>query len=395
MRIYWLESTTLSEKQRSGGRYQKLKYFSDKYEVVLSTIHSPDINSAIQREVCHKALVLPLSGRRRAMTLRRLLLLCKLIVTVEDCDILYTPSDWTLYLGALVQFLRRAKWIVDINEVPELQLEWMRSEKRHNVTKDLLYRLKLATMRRVIRRADLVVCLGASLDAGYPRRLTTEYGVPPTAIHPMPVGIISEVVDPDKYPHAHDEARFEIVYAGAIRRGRGLENLLIALAKLREKVPGITLTLLGPFFDEVERHAFDLLVTELKLSGLLEYRGHVTHDESLRCIATADVCVCPFPRLPALEYAYALKIPEYLAMGKAVVTTDLECNRGLIRNEENGILTTNNSPEELCNALYRLYRDRELREKLESNARSSVKHLDWEMLLAQLNVKIRRLALQP
>jgi glycosyltransferase involved in cell wall biosynthesis len=134
---------------------------------------------------------------------------------------------------------------------------------------------------------------------------------------------------------------------------------------------------------------------KLKLSGVLEYRGHVAHDEVLRCIAAADVCVCPFPKLPALEYAYALKIPEYLAMGKVVVATDLECNRGLIRNEENGILTTDNSPEELCGALHRLYRDKELREKLESNARGSVKHLDWGQLLAQLNRKISHLALQP
>jgi len=388
MNIYWLEGMNLSEKHRSWGRYQKLRYFSQRYKVTLLNAHSPDVNDRMKHELFPELLT---SWRQGAETTKPSIasLLWHLIARAKKSDVIYTYSDYGLYIGALLKMLGRLRWVVDINEVPELQLQWLRFEKRANCVKRLLYRAKLISMRTLVRKADLVICLGTSVEEGFPQRLRQQYGVPARAIHPMPIGVDSGSFLSPRHAHERHDHHFNIVYSGAMRRGRGLDNLVVAIARLRELIPAIRLILVGYFADEVERQALHVLVKISNLESTIEYKGHVAHEEALRIVAGADVCVCPFPKLPALEYAYTLKIPEYLAMGKAVIATDLYCNREIIRDGENGILTKGNDPDELCGALYRLYQDSDLRRRLESNARASVEGLEWMNLLSQLEQKMK------
>ena len=127
----------------------------------------------------------------------------------------------------------------------------------------------------------------------------------------------------------------------------------------------------------------------LRLDGQVDYKGYQPYEVSLRLIKCSDVCICPFPKNDVFEQAYSLKIPEYLAMGKAVVATNLECIRPYIKNEENGLLVISNSPEELAHGIFRIYNEKDLKRKLEDNARKSVLRYDWNRLHAEIDQRIK------
>lgn len=103
-------------------------------------------------------------------------------------------------------------------------------------------------------------------------------------------------------------------------------------------------------------------------------------EKVLALLEQADVCVCPFPKLKGTEHIYPLKVFEYLAMGKPVVATNLKGISQIIKHGENGLLVEPNNPDEVTEAILRIYKDPELRSRLEQNARKSVLEYDWDII---------------
>jgi len=69
-----------------------------------------------------------------------------------------------------------------------------------------------------------------------------------------------------------------------------------------------------------------LLLTEARRLGVeqaLVLTGQLARSEALECVADADVCVSPLPRGRLMDGASPTKLVEYMAMGKAVVASDL------------------------------------------------------------------------
>jgi len=64
--------------------------------------------------------------------------------------------------------------------------------------------------------------------------------------------------------------------------------------------------------------------------------GQLARSAALECVAAADVCVSPLPRSPLMDGASPTKLVEYMAMGKAVVGSDLPEQRDLIESSGAG-----------------------------------------------------------
>jgi len=75
------------------------------------------------------------------------------------------------------------------------------------------------------------------------------------------------------------------------------------------------------------------------------------------------------------------QILEAMAMGIPVITTNVGGNPELIENNKNGILVEYNNKEQLKSAILKLYRDKELRERLIQNAKEKVKEFSKERMI--------------
>jgi glycosyltransferase involved in cell wall biosynthesis/cellulose synthase/poly-beta-1,6-N-acetylglucosamine synthase-like glycosyltransferase len=81
--------------------------------------------------------------------------------------------------------------------------------------------------------------------------------------------------------------------------------------------------------------------------------------------------------LPSLWEGLSIGLLEAMAMGKAIVASDIPGNMELISDGETGLLTKNN-PDDLAQCILRLYHDQSLRERLGFNALRIVR-LDFKI----------------
>jgi glycosyltransferase involved in cell wall biosynthesis len=65
------------------------------------------------------------------------------------------------------------------------------------------------------------------------------------------------------------------------------------------------------------------LADELGLADVVEFTGWVEHDTIRRVLSTSDVCLAPDPKSPLNDVSSMVKISEYMAMSKPVVSYDL------------------------------------------------------------------------
>ena len=120
---------------------------------------------------------------------------------------------------------------------------------------------------------------------------------------------------------------------------------------------------------------------DLGVSDRVVFIGNVPHSDVNKYSMKCDVFVAPFPENKHYSYYMSpLKIFEYMASKKPIITTTLPTLMEILTNEENAILVPPSSPEALASAIKRLSEDRTLCARLVENAYSEVKEkYTWEV----------------
>ncbi len=154
------------------------------------------------------------------------------------------------------------------------------------------------------------------------------------------------------------------LFAGRLAPQKGVADLLDALDVLQHVEPG-AVTLIagdGPLRKALLQRAQSLTLLQSKRVRFLGPR-----DDVGRLMAAADVVV-----LPSLYEGLPNVVMEAMALGKPVVATAAPGTTELVVDGETGLLAPIGTPRELCRALRRLARDRELRAGLGAAGRQRV-----------------------
>ena len=88
------------------------------------------------------------------------------------------------------------------------------------------------------------------------------------------------------------------------------------------------------------------------------------------------VGLTPYMDYEDLSYIFPIKVLEHLSQGNPVIATNLPGLAVMVKDGENGLLVRPNDPVEIADAIERLQRDRELWERLASNALRSIRQFD-------------------
>ena len=147
-----------------------------------------------------------------------------------------------------------------------------------------------------------------------------------------------------------------------LHRQKGIVHLLRAAPAILARVPAATIAVAGggPLEDALRREAKRLGVDRRFL--LLGERA-----DAADLAALADVFV-----LPSLWEGLPLALLEAAALGRAIVASDIDGVREVVRDGETAILVPPGRPGALAEAVVRLLDDRELAARLGSRARSEV-----------------------
>jgi glycosyltransferase involved in cell wall biosynthesis len=173
-----------------------------------------------------------------------------------------------------------------------------------------------------------------------------------------------------------------IGYIGSHVIYEGLDDLIEACARLREKDVAFRLLLVGD-----GKETPDLLrrAEARGLSDRLIAPGRVPHEEVESYYSLVDIA--PFPRKPweVCEVVSPLKPFEAMAMEKAVIVSDVRALAEIASDGETGLHFRKGSVDNLSDALERLLADPGLRRDLGKAARAWIEtHRTWDIAGARV-----------
>ncbi len=171
---------------------------------------------------------------------------------------------------------------------------------------------------------------------------------------------------------------FTFITAGRFNSQKNQKLMLRAFAAFLEKGYDTKLVLLGRGEEEENLRA---LAAELGISHRVDFAGFVVNVEDYLVNADVFLLSSDFEALP-------LALLEAMAAGLPIVATDVGGVRDIVT--DNGILTKPGDPEELVQAMEKLYLDANLRREMSRRARTNAAAYDVSNTVAGYSRLYRR-----
>jgi glycosyltransferase involved in cell wall biosynthesis len=219
---------------------------------------------------------------------------------------------------------------------------------------------------QLYRGAERIVVLSEGAKDDLERR-----GIPGEKLALIPNAADLDVFRPDvvddDFRRTHGlEGKFVALYAGAMGRANGLDQLVDAAAALRRRgEERVVIVALG---DGGERAGLEERAQELRLDNL-RFLPAVAKEQLAGIVGAADVTLTIFAPYPVLETNSPNKFFDSLAAGKPVVVNLDGWLRRLVEENEAGAWVPGGEPEALAWALSALAGDPERVARMGRNAR--------------------------
>ena len=122
-----------------------------------------------------------------------------------------------------------------------------------------------------------------------------------------------------------------ITYVGVVAKIRGTDIILKALDKISNRFGNFKLVLIGPVLNE-DKEWLKRSINKLAWKKQVTTTGIIPHDKVIDLVSNSDICLFPFPRKNELEYIYPIKVFEYLAANKKVISSNLKGVVSILQN---------------------------------------------------------------
>jgi glycosyltransferase involved in cell wall biosynthesis len=273
--------------------------------------------------------------------------------------------DWVYERFSVFQALGRSfaqagiPWILETNE---MQSEEARVDRNSLVLTSLARRYE----RQAYLDCSMLVCVSEPL-----KKLVTErLGIPSDRVVVIPNGVDTSFFHPQP-----ETARlfdgFTVVYVGGLEPWQGIDLLLHAVRQARDE-DGLPVHAViagdGPVRRDLERFAVDLGV-----APHVQFLGTISREAVPHVIASGDVGYSGHTETQGRAvFRSPLKLYEYMAVGKPVLSSSVADARQLIVHDETGFLFDPGSATGLRTALGRAFAARDTLPAMGARARQLV-----------------------
>ena len=298
-------------------------------------------------------------------------LVLSLYVSVkEGFDVIHAhnPPD-TLFVVGAVHKLFGKKFVFDHHDLsPELY------RSRFQTTSSFVSGVLGVLERMSLRLADVAIATNESYRA---------IDIERNHVDPKRVFIVRngpnlkrvKLVEPDQALKSNGRAVFG--YVGAMNPQDGVDYLLRALRYLACDLGRTDFYCVlvgdGDSLDDLKSLAVDLGIADRVL-----FTGFISDEEMLRYLSTADICLDPNPSSPLNDVSTWIKVMEYMALAKPVVSFDLKETR--ISAADAALYATPNDEAAFARAIVRLMDDPVKRRDMGDYGRARViNDLSWHV----------------
>lgn len=291
------------------------------------------------------------------------------IVSREKISFIYQRSALNAYAGIKCAIKHNLPFILEYNgsEV------WISNKWGGRKLKggDISQRIEELTFRK----ADLIVCVSTPL-----KDQLIEMGIEADKIIVNPNGVNADVYNPEvdgTYVRERlgiKEDRTVVGFIGTFGAWHGAEVLAQAYARVVNKdeyKDKVHLLLVG---DGLKMPEVKSIIRENGIDNLCSLTGVVPQKDGPVHLAACDILVSPQVRNAdgTPFFGSPTKLFEYMAMGKAIITSDMDQMAEIFENEVTALLCEPGNVDEVASAIERLVNEKEFRTELGKNAREEV-----------------------
>lgn len=276
----------------------------------------------------------------------------------------YLLSVWRLAGRVdVIHLMANSGWSWQLFSAPVLWLAAWRGTPvvvnyRGGEARDYLQR-SLSRVRPSLRRASTLV-----VPSGFLQKVFADFG--------FTADVVPNIVDTERFRPAsssHHREGFTVIVTRHLERIYGLETALRAVALASPDIPGLRLVVAG---DGPLRGELEGLARQLGIDAVVEFTGQVDRDEILALYRSADALLNPttVDNMPN-------SVLEALASGVAVVSTDAGGVPHVVTHGETALLCPVGDAPAMAASLVRLYREPELRSRLEDAGLEHAQQFSW------------------
>lgn len=276
------------------------------------------------------------------------------IINEYNPDALVFSTDNLLLIKKAVKLRERHNYrlFLDIRTLP------VSSNRFRNTIQTHLFRKKLETASRDFD--------GITYITDEMRRYCMErYHLPEHRSEIWSSGVDIEQFKPSR--GQVEENTFRLIYHGTIADNRGLQNVMNALALIKNKEVSFTILGKGTGLEEIR-----WLREKLNLKDTVELLDPVPYEDVPHYINRADAGVLPFPNWPGWNTSSPIKLFEYLACCKPVIVTRIPAHTNVLAGKDFAFWAESSTPEDIGQAIEEAYARRSEFEKLGEEAREFV-----------------------
>jgi glycosyltransferase involved in cell wall biosynthesis len=294
-------------------------------------------------------------------------------------DLIHVHSvpDFEVF-STFIPRLLGAKVILDIHDiVPELYASKFRISKR-----SIPFRLLVAMEWLSVRYSHHVIIANHLWHerlvsrSARPENCSTILNYPDPSIFSGPDPTL--VKNPDE---------FVLCYPGTLSWHQGVDLLILAMDRLRDKAPNLKLVIFG---DGPERANLEQLVWEKKLEHCVTIGAGVAMEQVAEAMSLADLGVEPKRKKSFGNEALSTKILEFMAMDVPVLASDTLINR---RYFGDGLVEffVSEDIEDLASSIYRLMEDVSKRDVLRARGLKHIQQHNWTIRMHEYLELVHRL----
>jgi len=303
-------------------------------------------------------------------------------------DFIYQRYSLNNYVGLKLSYILGIPLILEYNG----SFLWMsRNWGRGVIFKKLTEKIEYLNLKY----ADLIVVVSKAM-----LNELVDRGIDPDKILINPNGVNAEKFNPSiKAEDLKQKYRLKnkliLGFIGTFGQWHGAENIVKSYGKLLQEHPEYKeKTRLFMIGDGVKMPEVKENIEKYNITDNVILTGLIPQEEAPKYLSVCDILInATDPNPDGSEFfGSPTKLFEYMAMGKAIISSDLGQMKEILENEKTALLVKGGDIDELKNAMKRLIDDKELRKTLGKNARKEVEEkYTWDKHVERILEKLGKL----
>lgn len=284
-----------------------------------------------------------------------------------DAVHLHNPPNTLFIVGAFYRLFGK-KFVFDHHDLePELYLS------RYGVKTSFIYKVLLLEEKLCLKTANIVIATNNSYK---------EIEIKRGHIKPEKIYVVRNGPDLQTFRLVEGDKELQkmgkkvLIYVGVMGPQDGVDYLLRSLREIVYSMGrnDFYCVIIGRG-DAVED--LKVLRDELKLKDYVRFTGRIPIDDLMRYLSTADICLDPNPSNPLNDSSTWIKVMEYMALAKPIVSFDLKETR--YSAQKAAVYVPPNYEKAYAKAIVELMDDPERRAKMGEFGQKRIKEkLAWK-----------------